>query len=77
MTLKALILEFILVAALAVVLIFLLTIGAVQLIDRVVGPADQPANTTSPTAAFGISELYAPISRPYRDPHAFFSASRH
>ena len=74
MTLKALILEFILVAALTVVLIFLLTIGAVQLIDRVVGSADQPR---SPTAAFGISELYARISRPYRDPHAFFSASRH
>jgi hypothetical protein len=71
MTLKALILEFILVAALAVVLIFLLTIGAVQLIDRVVGPADQPANTTSPTAAFGISELYARISRP-RDPPCLF-----
>jgi hypothetical protein len=43
MTLKALILEFVLVTVLAVVLIFLLTIGAVQLIDRIVGPADQPA----------------------------------
>jgi len=48
MTLKALILEFILATALAVVLIFLLTIGAVQLIDRVVGRADQPATIMSP-----------------------------
>jgi hypothetical protein len=77
MTLKALILEFVLVTVLAVVLIFLLTIGAVQLIDRVVGPADQPATVMSPRSAFGISELYARISRPYRDPHAIFSASLH
>ena len=48
MTVKALILEFILATALAVVLIFLLTIGAVQLIDRVVGRADQPATRLRP-----------------------------
>jgi len=56
MTLKALILEFVLVTVLAVVLIFLLTIGTVQLIDRVVGPADQPGTVMSPRSAFGVSE---------------------